>query len=116
MQGNFMLMKGEAHIGTFEIDSEKDKWVYIPGHSLAAQPLVFKLQIQGQSGATLSGDIVREWIIGRAPEPHYEFIDALMERVGITEYDPLAFVSYNGGRFNTDNYYLVSSEIRGYFS
>ena len=107
MQGDFLLMEADKHIGTFKIDSKNNQWDYIAGDSLAEQPLVFRLQIGEQSGNVLSGDVVRDWIINRAPEPNYEFIDALMERVGITEYDPLAFVAYNGGRFNTDEFYLV---------
>ena len=114
MQGSFRLMEGDAHIGTFEIDSEKNKWMYIAEQSLEAQPLVFRLQLRDHGGNALHGDIVREWVSGRAPEPNYEFIDALMERVGIKEYDPLAFVAYNGGRFNTDKFYLVGPGMAHY--
>ena len=107
MQGNYKLMMGDTHVGTFTIDRENDVWIYEAGHSHEEQPLVFKLLLRDQSEKKLSGEAVRDWIIGRAPEPNYEFIDALMEKVGISKYDPLAFVEYNGGRFNKDSYYLI---------
>ena len=109
MQGTFMLMEGDDLVGTFTIDSEKNVWIYCPGDSLESQPLVFRLQLIDNNVTTLSGDIVRDWITGRAPDPGYAFIDALMERVGIAEYDPLAFLAYNSGRFNTDKFYLVGA-------
>ena len=111
MQGVFKLMQGEAHIGDFVIDSDKNIWTYAAAAETApeAQPLVFRLLMRDQGGDTLSGDAVRDWIMERAPEPTYEFIDALMYRIGIAEYDPLAFVAYNGGRFNKDDYYLTGA-------
>ena len=110
MQGIFDLMyEGDIYVGTFEIDSEKNKWVYNADGLFSEQPLVFRLQLKDQEGKILIGDVVRDWLITRAPEPNYTFIDALMERAGITEYDPLAFVMYNSGRFNTDRYYLTQA-------
>jgi hypothetical protein len=107
MQGSFKLMDGDLCLGLFTIDSENDLWRYDAAAPNEQQPLVFKLALRDSGMETLLGEIVRDWIINRAPEPNYVFIDALMERVGIEEYDPLAFVAYNGGRFNTDNYYIV---------
>ena len=112
MQGSFKLMEGDVHLGTFVIDSEKDEWVYEAKQAPELQPLIFRLFLQEQNAPMLSGDVVRNFIVGCAPEPNYAFIDALMERVGITVYDPLAFVAYNGGRFNTDKYYLLGPGIR----
>ena len=108
MQGTFRLMEGDSHIGNFIIDSEKDVWVYQPVGDYEPQPLLFKSHIKRHGKAEIHGSIVRDWIVERAPEPTYEFIDALMVRVGISKYDPLAFVMYNGGKFNKDTYYLES--------
>jgi hypothetical protein len=108
MQGTFNLMDGDTHIGNFIIDNAANIWTYVSENDLEKQPLVFKLQLRKKNVTTLSGDVVRDWIVGRAPEPTYEFIDALMDKVGISKYDPLAFVQYNSGRFNKDTYYIVA--------
>ena len=108
MRGTFSLMCGahDKRIGTFVIDSENNIWDYTAELSNDEQPLVFRLMLKDLGGVKLSGDAVHMWIAERAPDPDYEFIDALLERVGIKEYDPLAFVAHNRGCFITDNYYL----------
>ena len=45
-------------------------------------------------------------MLERAPEPNYEWIDRLLDQVGIKEYDPYAFFKYNKGRFITDDFYV----------
>ena len=106
MQGNYRLMRDDTHIGTFTINSADGVYTYIAVAHKDEQPLLFKLELQGTVSKTLSGEVVQTWLFTRAPESNYVFIDALMDKAGITQYDPLAFVEYNSGRFNTDKYYL----------
>ena len=112
MYGDFKLMEGDTHIGNFIINSEEDVWSYTAVASLDRQPLIFAIQFERTGQKTFTGNAVRDWITNRAPEPNYMFIDALLEKVGIKEYDPLAFVAYNGGRFNTDKFYLVGPGMK----
>ncbi|MCL1997895.1 MAG: hypothetical protein FWG65_03920 [Turicibacter sp.] len=49
---------------------------------------------------------VKIWVLERSPEPHYEFIDALVEKAGLDKYDPYGFFKYNKGRFITDKFYV----------
>ena len=107
MQGVYKLMREDTHIGTFTIDSDNDVYSYLAVAQREEQPLLFKLELQGSPEETLSGEVVQTWLVNRAPESNYAFIDALMEKAGISRYDPLAFVEYNSGRFNTDAYYLT---------
>jgi hypothetical protein len=44
--------------------------------------------------------------MARAPEPHYEFIDALVEKIGSKKYNAYEFFKYNNGRFITDDFYV----------
>jgi len=114
MQGDFKLMKDNVHLGTFTIDCENDVWIYTAEAShMEQQPLIFRMLMSKDNIMVLTGNAVRDWIVNRAPESNYRFIDALMERVGIKEYDPLAFVAYNGGRFNTDDFYIMACNARG---
>ena len=49
---------------------------------------------------------VKMWVLERAPEPHYEFIDVLIEKAGLTEYDAYGFFKYNKGQFIIDKFYV----------
>ena len=104
MQGTYKLMKDNVYVGEFIIDSINDVFRYTAVAAMEYQPLLFERELESKT--VLDGEIVQIWLTTRAPEPNYAFIDALMERVGITKYDPWAFIEYNGGKFNTDNYYL----------
>jgi len=53
---------------------------------------------------------IKLWILERAPEPNYEFIDALIEKAGLVEYDAYGFFKYNNGQFITDKYYVELQE------
>jgi len=52
------------------------------------------------------GDRIKLWVLERAPETNYEFIDALIEKAGLSEYDAYGFFKYNNGRFITDRFYV----------
>jgi hypothetical protein len=95
---------GGLHVGTFTIDRDADSWEYEAAARLDDQPLIFKLELADKG--VLSRDVVYEWLVARAPERHYAMIFTLLERIGIKEYNPLAFVVYNRGKFNTDTFYL----------
>ena len=68
-------------------------------------PLPFFITYSG--GELSDSELIKLWISERVPEPHYMFIDALTERAGLTEYDPVGFFEYNKGVFNTDDFHIV---------
>jgi hypothetical protein len=56
------------------------------------------------------GEKIKMWIASRVPEPNYEFIDALLQRIGSKDYDTYAFFKYNNGRYISDNYWCEKIE------
>jgi len=113
MLGKYQLKRDDVCLGVFDIDQNEDKWIYTAHTDINLQPLLFKEAFKRQENQLLlSGDVVRMFLVNRAPESNYSFIDALMDKAGIKEYDPLAFVLYNGGRFNTDKFYLTGPGIK----
>ena len=111
MKGKFNLMEGDVLVGVFDIDSEADKWFYTAIADNETQPLIFNLLLREQSHSTLEGEQIKTWITNRSPSPFRADIEAVMEKVGISEYDPLAVVAYNAGRWHTDKYYLIGSYL-----
>ena len=55
-------------------------------------------------------EMVRMWVMERAPESHNEFIDSLIEKAGLDEYDAYGFFKHNKGHFITDKFYVVERE------
>jgi hypothetical protein len=53
------------------------------------------------------GERVKMWVLDRAPDVDYEFIDALIEKVGLKTYDAYGFFKYNGGKFIRDRFYVL---------
>jgi len=49
---------------------------------------------------------VKMWVMDRAPEPHNEFIDSLIRKIGETAYNAYSFFKYNNGRFTGDMFYV----------
>lgn len=49
---------------------------------------------------------IKMWVMERAPEPHYLFIDKLIEKAGLTSYDAYGFFKYNKGAFIQDRFYV----------
>ena len=55
-------------------------------------------------------EMVKMWVLERAPESHNEFIDSLIKKAGLYEYDAYGFFKYNKGHFITDKFYVVERE------
>ena len=53
------------------------------------------------------GGRIKLWVLERAPEPNYEFIDTLIKKAGLDKYDAYGFFKYNSGRFLTDKFFTV---------
>jgi hypothetical protein len=51
-------------------------------------------------------EVLKIWILNRAPEPDYEFIDCLVEKAWLKEYDAYGFFKYNNGRYISDRFYF----------
>ena len=49
---------------------------------------------------------IKMWVMDRVPEPQYKFIDTLIEKAGLKEYDVYSFFKYNKGAFNHDRFYV----------
>jgi len=49
---------------------------------------------------------IKMWVLERAPEPQYLFIDALIEKAGLQKYDAYGFFRYNKGAFIQDKFYV----------
>lgn len=90
-------------VGTLTVDFDKDVFE-IEENSKYDGELPFFL-LYPKSSMSLS-EKIKLWITERAPESNYTFIDALIERAGLTEYDAYGFFKYNNGRFITDDFYV----------
>jgi hypothetical protein len=51
-------------------------------------------------------EVLKIWVLNRAPEPDYEFIECLVEKAGLKEYDAYGFFKYNKGRYISDRFYF----------
>ena len=93
----------ESAVGNLTIDIEGDLFEFepIPGYD---GPLPFFLKSPNSPLST--SEKLKMWVLDRAPEPEYELIDMLIEKAGLKEYDAYGFFKYNGGKFNTDKFYV----------
>ena len=55
-------------------------------------------------------EMVRAWVLERAPESHNELIDSLIKKAGLKDYDAYGFFKYNKGHFITDKFYVAERE------
>jgi hypothetical protein len=97
----FALYHDKDFIGVLGVDIEGDHFSFetSPGYG---GPVPYFLRFP-DSVLSMS-EKIKEWVLERAPEPNYEFIDALMDRAGMTEYDPYLFFKYNQGQFLNDDF------------
>jgi hypothetical protein len=51
-------------------------------------------------------EVLKIWVLNRAPDTNYEFIDYLIEKAGLKEYDAYGFFKYNNGRYISDRFYF----------
>ena len=90
-------------IGTLLVDFDNDRFE-IDENPNYAGPLPFFLNCPG--AVMPLPERIKLWITERAPEPNYAFIDTLVEKTGLKEYDAYGFFKYNHGRFITDKFYV----------
>ena len=106
----YTLLLCDEELGKLTINTDQDIWkfeVFEDKH----EKLPFVIR-HGFNGSGYDSNNVKQWVLARAPEPNYEWIDLLLERLQLDEYDPYEFFKYNRGRFNTDRYHtrVESSE------
>jgi hypothetical protein len=99
------LMKHENEtepVGTLHIDIAEDIFDFKLNENYKGELPHF---VSDPGTALSKNELVKMWVLERAPEPNYEWIDALIQKIGCTHYDPYAFFKYNEGRFITDRFY-----------
>ena len=103
--------KSEIPIGRLEIDIEGDVFSFEKNAEYSGSLPSFLLC--GHGNMTES-DSIKMWVMDRAPEHHNELIDALIEKIGETQYDPYCFFKYNKGRFIGDLFYVeaIANQMR----
>ena len=102
MLDRYTLLLRDEELGKLQIDVECDLWEF-EAFANKHDKLPYYIK-HGFDGMKYAGENVKHWVTSRAPEPNYEWIDLLLDRLGISKYDAYAFFKYNGGRFNTDRY------------
>lgn len=95
----------EVPLGRLEIDELADSLSFIRNDEYVS-PLPSFLMYP--SKYISESDCIKMWVMGRAPEPHNEFIDSLIRKIGETEYNAYNFFKYNNGRFIGDLFYVES--------
>ena len=98
----------ETPLGRLEIDIENDRFSFEKNDAYAGPLPSFLLY---ESKHISPSDSVKMWVMDRAPEPHNELIDALIRKIGETEYNAYSFFKYNKGRFIGDSFYVESITV-----
>ena len=91
-------------IGELSVDIEADCFYFLKNADYTGPLPAFLMYA---NGGIPESDMVKMWVMGRAPEPNAEFIDALIEKIGETKYNAYSFFKYNKGAFITDKFYVV---------
>ena len=95
-------------VGILEIDIESDIFNFILNKEYNGDVPWF---IRFANDAVISmNEMVKMWVLERAPESHNEFIDSLIDKAGLDEYDAYGFFKYNKGHFIIDKFYVVECE------
>ena len=95
----------EVPVGVLRIDIEKDNFAFEADPHYNGPLPAFLLYSNGLMPIEES---IKMWVMERAPEPHNEFIDALVEKAGLDKYDAYGFFKFNQGKFITDKFYAHS--------
>jgi len=93
----------EVPLGKLEIDEAADIYSFEQNPNYEGPLPSFLLY---PSAHISNNDSVKMWVLDRAPEPHNELIDALVRKIGETEYNAYSFFKYNNGRFTGDKFYV----------
>ena len=96
----YLKYKG-GNIGQLNVDMENDVWqMNINDEYSGDVPWI----IRHSPGGVPSKELVRNWVLSRAPERNYEWIDRMLDLLGMREYDEYEFFKYNNGMFITDDF------------
>jgi len=92
-------------LGRLEIDEPADSFSFSPNDEYVGPLPSFLMYPSKHISDNVS---VKMWVMDRAPEPHNEFIDSLIRKIGETKYNAYSFFKYNRGRFTGDLFYVES--------
>jgi len=90
-------------VGELLIDYDEDRYDFIRNKDYNGSVPYF---LQCEDSMLPLSEKIKIWVLSRSPDQDYEFIDALIEKAGLTEYDPYGFFKYNDGRFIPDRFYV----------
>ena len=104
----YLRFKGvDEPVGVLEIDIEEDFFNFLENDKYTGDLPAF---LYYETDIPMNENI-KMWVIDRAPEPHYEFIDTLIKKAGLKEYDAYGFFKYNKGAFNYDRFYVEEISV-----
>jgi hypothetical protein len=96
-------MDNDVSVGKLTVDVENDSYDFQENTEYTGPQPYF---VRHPATAVSKSEQIKMWVMGRAPESHYEFIDALVEKIGSKQYHAYDFFKYNSGRFITDDFYV----------
>ena len=98
-------------VGTLEVNIESDLFNFQLNSEYSGEVPWF---VSYAKDAVLPmNTMIKMWVLDRAPESHNEFIDSLIRKANLDEYDAYGFFKYNKGKFITDRFYVVECEKSG---
>jgi|GEM_PF-2213563 len=105
MSDVFLLKHSHSEIplGRLEIDESADTFSFERNAEYSGSLPSFLLYGHGNMSES---DSIKMWVMDRAPEPHNEIIDALIQKIGETKYNAYSFFKYNNGRFIGDLFFV----------
>ena len=92
------------NVGIISVDCETDSYNFTENSGYSGSIPAF-LRFKHEVNYPIS-DGLKVWIADRVPEPGYAFIDALIEKAGLKQYDAYGFFKYNKGKFMNDGFYI----------
>jgi len=92
----------EEPVGVLEINIEEDIFSFTKNDKYTGDLPAFLFY---ETDIPMNENI-KMWVMDRAPEPQYAFIDTLIEKAGLKEYDAYGFFKYNKGVFIYDKFYV----------
>jgi hypothetical protein len=95
----------DSHLGELSIDIDTDEFSFKPNPEYQRPLPAFLFY---KSDKISENEQIKMWVMGRAPDPNNELIDALIDKIGETKYDAYSFFKHNKGVFITDKFYVES--------
>ena len=92
-------------VGELLIDFKKDKFNFIQNPKYDGELPFF---LEDPESSMPMEEQIKIWIENRVPERNYTFIDVLIEKAGLKDYDIYGFFKYNKGQFISDKFYIES--------